>query len=176
MGDFAELIIFLAVVVISLLAGGKKRGKQQQQQRPAVRRPQAMPVRRPPTSTPTPQGSAGMPTRDSLTREILQLLGAELPEEPAPPPPPAPQPREIVALDDYRRDAVSLERAPTEARALDAVELSRRQEHHEFHERYVDAEARAPARRASQYRRITPRTAREAVIWKTIFSPPKALE
>lgn len=176
MGDFAELIVFLAVVLISLLVGGKKRSKQQQ--RPAARRPQARPVRRPQTLSPTPQGTAGAPTRESLAREILQLLGAEVPQESAPPEeePPAPQ-RSYVALDDYRREAISLERAPEEARSLDSVELSRQREHDEFHDRYVDSGAQPqPRRAASRYHRITPRTAREAVIWKTIFSPPKALE
>jgi hypothetical protein len=171
-GDFAELIIFLAVVVISLLAGGKKR---RQQQRPGARRPQPRPVRQPTDLAPTPQGIAGTPTRDSLTREILQLLGAEVEEESAPPPP-TPPPPEPVALDSYRRDAVSLERSPEQARALDSVDLSRKQEHDEFHDRYVDARPEQRARRASRYHRVTPRTAREAVIWKTIFSPPKALE
>jgi hypothetical protein len=164
-GDFAELIIFLAVVVISLLAGGKKR---RQRQHPTARRPQ-------PKLAPTPQGTAGAPTRDSLTREILQILGAEVAEESAPPPPHA-APPEPVALDDYRREAVSLERGPEQARALDSVNLSRKREHEEFHDRYVDASARQQPRRVSRYHRVTPRTAREAVIWKTIFSPPKALE
>ncbi len=172
MGDYAELIIFLAVVVISLLAGGKKR---RQQQRPGARRPEPRPVRRPTDLAPTPQGIAGTPTRDSLTREILQILGAEVEEESAPPPATA-APREPVALDEYRRDAVSLERSPEEPRALDSVNLSRKREHEEFHDRYVDVSAKRQPRRSSRYHRVTPRTAREAVIWKTIFSPPKALE
>ncbi len=191
MGDFIELIIFLAVVFISLLAGGKKRSRSQQRSRPGQppQRPQARPVRRPqpapertrpePRLTPAPKAAAGEPTRHSVAQEILQLLGAQLEEEAAPQvaPPPAPQRREAAALDDYRREAVSLERPPREARGLDTVEPSRKREHAEFHERYVDAAAeQGPRRRASRYHRLTPRTAREAVIWKTIFSPPKALE
>jgi hypothetical protein len=186
-GDFVELIIFLAVVLVAMLAGGKKRGTQQQQRRPPARRPTARPVQRPaPTApdregrkplTPVPTESAGEPTRRSITTEILELLGAQLDEQRSPPlPPPAPA-REAVALDEYRRDAVSLERPSREPRALDSVELSRQREHDEFHDRYIDAQGKPQPRRArSRYHRLTPRTAREAVIWKTIFSPPKAFE
>ena len=193
MGDFVELIIFLAVVLVAMLAGGKKRGQQQQQRRTPSGRPAARPVRRPtPTVpdrerrepeersaplTPVPTESAGEPTRQSVAREILELLGAELEEQRAPPAPPTPPPRDAVALDDYRRDAVSLERPPREPQALDSVELSRQREHDEFHDRYVDVQAEPqPRRPRSRYHRLTPRTAREAVIWKTIISPPKALE
>ncbi len=155
MGDFVELIVFLAVVLVAMLAGGKKRGKQQQQRRPLSGRPPARPVRRatpavpdrewrepedrsaPPTPV-VPTESAGEPTRQSVAREILELLGAQLEEQPAPPAPPTPPPRDAVALDDYRREAVSLERPPREPQALDAVELSRQREHDEFHDRYVD--------------------------------------
>jgi hypothetical protein len=192
-GDFVELIIFLAVVLVAMLAGGKKRGTQQQQRRPPVRRPTARPVQRPDRArpvgewrepgerpaplTPVPTETAGEPTRQSVAREILELLGAQLEEQQAPPEPPTAPPREAVALDDYRRDAVSLERASREQRALDSVELSREREHEEFHDSYVDAPRELQPRRSrSRYHRITPRTAREAVIWKTILSPPKALE
>lgn len=194
MGDFVELIVFLAVVLVAMLAGGKKRGKQQQQRRPLSGRPPARPVRRatpavpdrewrepeersaPPTPV-VPTESAGEPTRQSVAREILELLGAQLEEQPAPPAPPTPPPRDAVALDDYRREAVSLERPPREPQALDSVELSRQREHDEFHDRYVDVQAEPqPRRPRSRYHRLTPRTAREAVIWKTIISPPKALE
>jgi hypothetical protein len=185
-GDFVELIIFLAVVLVAMLAGGKKRGTQAQQRRPPVRRPTARPVRRPAPEatdhewrkplTPVPTESAGEPSRQSITREILELLGAQLEEQRTPPSPP-PEPREATALDDYRREAVSLERAPQEPRALDSVELSRQREHEEFHDRYIEAAAEPQQRRPrSRYHRLTPRTAREAVIWKTIFSPPKAFE
>ena len=193
MGDFVELIIFLAVVLVSLLVGGKKRSQQQQQRRTPSGRPAARPVRRPTPAvpdrerrepeersaplTPVPTASAGEPTRQSVAREILDLLGAELEEQRAPPAPPTPPPRDAVALDDYRRDAVSLERPPREPQALDSVELSRQREHDEFHDRYVDVQAEPqPRRPRSRYHRLTPRTAREAVIWKTIISPPKALE
>lgn len=193
MGDFVELIIFLAVVLVAMLAGGKKRGTQQQQRRRPAPRPTARPVQRrtpaapdgewrepaerPAPLTPVPTESAGEPTRRSITTEILELLGAQLDEQRSPPlPPPAPA-REAVALDEYRRDAVSLERPSREPRALDSVELSRQREHDEFHDRYIDAQGKPQPRRArSRYHRLTPRTAREAVIWKTIFSPPKAFE
>ncbi len=191
MGDFVELIIFLAVVLVAMLAGGKKRGAQQQQRRPPVRRPPARPVQRPDRAAPdgtwrepaerpapmtrVPTDSAGEPTRQSIAKEILELLGAQLEEQQTPAEPPSTPPREAVALDDYRRDAVSLERAPREPQALDSVELSRQREHEEFHDRYVDVPADVRTRRRSRYR-LTPRTAREAVIWKTILSPPKAFE
>jgi hypothetical protein len=124
-----------------------------------------------------PTESAGEPTRQSVAREILELLGAQLEEQQTPPTPPATPPREPVALDDYRREAVSLERPSREPRALDSVALSRQREHEEFHDQYVDKQQEAQTRRPrSRYHRLTPRTAREAVIWKTIFSPPKALE
>ena len=97
-------------------------------------------------------------------------------EERAPPEPPTAPPPQPAALDAYRREAVSLERAPRKARALDSVDVSRKREHDEFHDLYVDAEPKQQPRKKSRYHRVTPRTAREAVVWKTIFSPPKGLE
>jgi hypothetical protein len=63
-----------------------------------------------------------------------------------------------------------------EARPIEVLGPEPSASHREFHERYVDALESGLAARPSIVRRLTPRTAREAVIWKTIFDKPKGLE
>lgn len=166
MEDFVQLIIFLAVIFFGLMMGAGKKKKQQQQQRP--QRPPARPVSQR-TSARAPEGK---PTRQSFAQEMMELLQAQLPE------PPVEKPDLLSALPDRQpREAVSLEVIEEEAKSLETLEPAGGRSHEVFHERYMDQPDSKPKEtRPSRFRRITPRTAREAVIWKTIFSPPKGLE
>jgi len=168
MEDIVQLVIFLAVIFFGLLMGGgkKKRQQQQQQQQRRMRRPPATPLREHSTA-PEPK-----PTRQSFSQEIMDLLQEQLPEpeveEPGPP---------SVLPERQPREAVSLEVVDVEARSLETLEAAGGRSHEVFHERYMDGPVSKPKKsRPSEFRRITPRTAREAVIWSTIFSPPKGLE
>lgn len=84
---------------------------------------------------------------------------------------PTPQPPEA-------KEAVSLERITEEAASLETLKPAGGESHRRFHERYVDAPPppSQPVRPVPRWRRITPNTAKEAVIWRTIFSPPKGLD
>ena len=95
----------------------------------------------------------------------MDLLQAQLPE-------PA-----VEEPERQPREAVSLEVIEEEAQSLETLEPAGGRSHRVFHERYMEQpESKPKESRPSRFRRITPRTAREAVIWKTIFSPPKGLE
>ncbi len=174
MGDFVELIIFLAVVFFSLLAGGSKKKKQQgQQQRRQLpqRQPQQpveQPVQRrvPPRSEPAREALAeptGPGERHNLAQQIFDMLSEQLPEvtraEASPPEPPQP---------------VTLEEVDVQPQSLESLEPDRAASHERFHERYV--EDSKPARVLRREGRFSPANAREAVIWKAIFSPPKGME
>ncbi len=85
---------------------------------------------------------------------------------------PTPEPPEA-------KEPASLERIEEEATSLETLEPAGRESHRRFHERYVDKPPPPPSqpvRPVPRWRRITPNTAREAVIWRTIFSPPKGLD
>ncbi len=168
MEDIVQLIIFLAVIFFGLMMGAGKKKKQQQQQRPQRPRPPAGPVRQDATA----QVPERKPTRQSFAQEMMELLQAQLPE------PPVEKPDLLSALPDRQpREAVSLEVMEEEAQSLETLEAAGGRSHEVFHERYMDQPDSKPKEmRPSRFRRITPRTAREAVIWKTIFSPPKGLE
>lgn len=168
MEDIVKLVIFLAVIFFGLMMGAGKKKKQQQQQRPQRPRPPAGPVRQDATA----QVPEGKPTRQSFAQEMMELLQAQLPE------PPVEKPDLLSALPDRQpREAVSLEVIEEEAKSLETLEPAGGRSHEVFHERYMDQPDSKPKEtRPSRFRRITPRTAREAVIWKTIFSPPKGLE
>jgi len=166
MDDIVQLVIFLAVIFFGLLMGGGKKKRQQQQRR----------MQRPPATTPRERATARapepQPTRQSFAQEIMDLLQTQLPEaeveEPGLP---------SVLPERQPREAVSLEVIEEEARSLETLEPAGGKSHRVFHERYVDApESKPKESRPSRFRLITPRTAREAVIWRTIFSPPKGLE
>jgi hypothetical protein len=166
-GDFIELLIFLAVVFFSLLAGGAKK------RRTGTGRAASSPPRppRPPQTRPTQVPREALPEapspREGVARELLELLGAQLPEPVAEPqveepPPPFPE-------------AVSLERTDFKAESLESLQPAGDKDHDLFHQRYVDApqEPAKPETPRAHFRRLTPKTARQAVIWKTILSPPK---
>ena len=159
MEDIVQLVIFLAVIFFGLMMGAGKK-KKQQQQRPA-QRPPAKPV----PERATAQVPEGKPTRQSFAQEIMDLLQAQLPE-------PA-----VEEPERQPREAVSLEVIEEEAKSLETLEPAGGRSHRVFHERYMEQPDSKPKEtRPSRFRRITPRTAREAVIWRTIFSPPKGLE
>ena len=159
MEDIVQLVIFLAVIFFGLMMGAGKK-KRQQQQRPAQR----------PPARPVPERAAarapeGKPARQRFAQEIMDLLQAQLPE-------PA-----VEEPERQPREAVSLEVIEEEAQSLETLEPAGGRSHQVFHERYMEQpESKPKESRPSRFRRITPRTAREAVIWRTIFSPPKGLE
>jgi len=164
--DFVQLIIFLAVIFFGLMMGAGKKKKQQQQQR--AQRPPARPV----SQGATARAPEGKPTRQSFAQEIMDLLQAQLPD------PAVEEPGLPAALPERApREAISLEVIEEEARSLETLEAAGGRSHEVFHERYMDQPEPEPKEtRPSRFRRINPRTAREAVIWRTIFSPPKGLE
>ena len=166
MEDIVQLVIFLAVIFFGLMMGAGKKKKQQQQQRP--QRPPARPV----SQGATARAPEGKPTRQSFAQEIMDLLQAQLPE------PAVEEPGLPAALPErVPREAISLEVIEEEARSLETLEAAGGRSHEVFHERYMDQPEPVPKEtRPSRFRRINPRTAREAVIWRTIFSPPKGLE
>ncbi len=164
MDDIVQLIIFLAIVFFSLMVGGSKKKRQQQQRRAQRSRHPAQSV----GEGTGAQAPERMAERKPFAQEILDLLQAQLPEPPAEEHAPPERPlREAVALDAFVREAKSLE----------TLEAAGGKSHEVFHERYMDGPvSESKKSRPSQFRRINPRTAREAVIWSTIFSPPKGLE
>jgi hypothetical protein len=164
MEDLVSLLIFGAVFIFSLLAGGKK--KRAQQQRPPVRpQPRAAVEQRRSTAQ---SATAATPTRQpkpggeppELVEGLLDLLRGRIPLETRTPQV-EPEPR--VDIDD---EAQSLMEVPDRA-----------QEHQEFHDKYVEHSVPATVtwRPRSRYR-LTPKTAREAVVWTAIFTKPKGLE
>jgi hypothetical protein len=184
MDDLVSLLIFLGVFIFSLLAGGKKR--KAQQQRPPTRarpptaagprerqvpaterltsRPEALATERP-ASRPvgaTPRGDQGTASNEpkDMVEGLLDLLRGRIPIEM--PPKPVEQPE--ILVDD-------------EAQSLEELRPDREREHREFHEKYValSTPARVTSRPRSRYR-LTPKTAREAVVWTAIFTKPKGLE
>ena len=167
MEDIVQLVIFLAVIFFGLLMGGSKKKRQQQQRR--TQRPPATPVREP---TPAARAPERQPTRQSFAQEIMDLLQAQLPE------PEVEKPGLPSVLPERQpREAVSLEVIEEEARSLETLEAAGGRSHRVFHERYMDGPESTPKEsRPSRFRRINPQTARDAVIWRTIFSPPKGLE
>jgi hypothetical protein len=62
-----------------------------------------------------------------------------------------------------------------EAASLETLEPMGEPSHRAFHERYIDEPAESVPRARHRYR-LTPTTAREAVIWTAIFSHPKGME
>jgi hypothetical protein len=115
-----------------------------------------------------PEVADGAASEPSL-QDLLAVLQGRVPEPATPreePPPPEPEQREAVSLDDFRR----------EQRTLETLEPAGGASHVEFHERYLSDEPEAVQRRPSRFRRVSPRSAREAIIWKTIFETPKGME
>ncbi len=190
MGDFIELLIFLAVVFFTLLAGGRKKraGTGAQAGRPPRPRPrpETRPTRErrewdPPRTEPGAIGAPSrgapperrpaepqpLPTREGLTRDILELLGAQLPE-------PAVE-TQLEAAPPWAAEAQSPRQVDIEAQSLESLEAAGGRDHDLFHKRYVDAPQEPTERETprASLRRLTPKTARQAVIWKTILSPPK---
>ena len=167
MADLFELLIFLGVVFLSLLASGKRKKKPGAQARPpTARRPEAR------ASTPAsrpPQPAAERPAVETASRQagvedLLDILRGRLPmPEPATRPTPQPVPEDI---DD---EAVSLE----------DVNFDRATAHRDFHDKYVADSSPITERPRQEPRhkyRLTPRTAREAVVWTAIFTRPKGME
>jgi len=164
MEDLVSLLIFAAVFIFSLLAGGKK--KRAKGKRPPVRpQPQAAVRESPRTAQPT---MAAAPTREpkpggepqEMVEGLLDLLRGRIPIEARTP---QAEPEARVDIDD---EAQSLMGAPDRA-----------QEHREFHNKYVEhsVPATVTSRPQSRYR-LTPKTAREAVVWTAIFTKPKGME
>jgi hypothetical protein len=167
MADLFELLIFLGVVFLSLLASGKKKKKPGAQAQPqATGRAQARPTAR--TSRPLPQAAAqrtaaDAPSRQAGVEDLLDILRGRLPM-----PEPAARATPQAVPEDIDDEAVSLE----------DVDFDRATAHETFHDKYVEEPSPiVTSRRESRHKyRLTPRTAREAVVWTAIFTRPKGLE
>lgn len=163
MDELVSLLIFAGVFIFSLLAGGKK--KAQGKRPPARPRPRATVKQTPrpaqPVAAASPPGQpkpAGEP--QEMVEGLLDLLRGRIPiEVRAPEAATEPLPR----IDDEAR---SLEEPP-----------DREREHREFHDKYVERSVPATVTPRPQSRyRLTPKTAREAVVWTAIFTKPKGME
>ncbi len=62
-----------------------------------------------------------------------------------------------------------------EAVSLETLEAAGTTSHERFHEKYMDQEPEPKPTSIRHRYGLTPRTAREAVIWATIFSKPKGM-
>jgi hypothetical protein len=177
--DLVQFALFVGFILIWLLGTGKKKKTQRPQQGPQQKRPQVR-------AQPRPTASAGAPTTRSRV--------------PAPQPPPPAARRQPETLADLLRDALKGElpdvtRVPEpepepyefgapaaevfteEAASLETLEATGEASHKTFHERYPDVPVADPsARRARHLYRLTPKTARDAMIWTAIFSQPKGME
>ena len=161
MEDLVQFGVLIFVLVVWLLGGSKKRTQRPPAPRPPAPRPQGAPPReRPrPLAAPAPQARR---QPESLA-EILDLLRGEML-------PPEPERYELPEEPD------AAETAPEDLRPLESTDALDAATHERFHERFVDAEpVGAPLSRVRRYR-LTPRTARDAVVWTAIFSRPKGLE
>lgn len=166
MEDLVQFGVLIFFLVVWLLGGSKKRTHHPpaQRPRPELRRPrgEAAPPREtyagpgaasPPPAQPQPEGLAA----------ILDLLRGELT-------PPQPE-RYPLPTEPHAEEVVPEELRPLES--TDAVDAGT---HEAFHERFVDGEGfAAPVTRARRYL-LTPKTARDAVVWAAIVSRPKGLE
>jgi hypothetical protein len=178
--DLVQFALFLGFILIWLLGTGKKKKTQRPQQRPQQKRPQVQTQRRPDPSSAraptTPRSRAPAQQPPSATRQqpetladlLRDVLKGELPDATrVPEPEPEPEPYEFGAPEP--------EVFTEEAASLETLEPTGEPSHRVFHERYVDVPAVSAPRARHRYR-LTPTTAREAVIWTAIFSHPKGME
>ncbi len=163
MDDLIQLLVFVAVVFFSLLAGGKKRGQKRRPPRPA--RPHPVEPRELPSAPRVRARSEGPAPRAQVAEDLLEILSGRVPES-------------LRAVEARaRRRVPAPPEVDDEAQSLESLEEEGSAAHQRFHERYVDQHA-VPTTTSGPRgaRRITPSTAREAVIWRTIISPPKSME
>jgi hypothetical protein len=154
--DLFGIIVFIVIILLSTLGKRKPKPGSGQAARGAART-------RPPARTPTPHGTRTpaqpleAPARPQQgLAGFLELLQGQLEARP---------PEYATEVPDE----IAIEPSFPEAQPLDAAS------HKEFHDRYVDEER--PERITAWHRyHLTPQTARDAVIWTTIFSKPKGLE
>jgi hypothetical protein len=105
---------------------------------------------------------AGAPAqRQEGLEAILDLLRGESPSPPKPEPV-TDAPQSAAEIDD-------------EARPLETLTPLGEASHRRFHEKYIEPDLTHTPVKRSRYR-LTPKTARDAVVWTAIFSPPKGYE
>jgi hypothetical protein len=180
--DLVQFALFVGFILIWLLGTGKKkktqRPQQGPQQRPQQKRPQVRAQPRPTASAGAPTTRARVPAQqpppaarrqpETLTDLLRDVLQGELPDVTRVPEP-EPEP--------YEFGAPEAEVFTEEAASLETLEPTGETSHRTFHERYIDVPvADTSARRARHRYRLTPKTARDAVIWTAIFSQPKGME
>lgn len=159
MDELFQLVIFIAILALGLLSSRKKK-------QPRTRGTPSAGRRAPAASTATARGRPreAPPTvrRTRLEETLLELLGQQ-----------ALQPEPHPEVEASSMETVS----EPEARSLEALEISSEARHAEFHDRYM--EPVAPPRAAPALgKRLTmsPKSIREAVIWKAVLGPPKGLD
>lgn len=170
-GELFQIVIFLLIILSALFGAGRKKKERPSRTPPARhRRPPREPAPRRVERRPEPAGEADW--LEAL-REQLEIAAGRAPAPPQPPAPPseARAPREERPLEEIR---------PVEARSLETLEPAGEESHRRLHARLlaqpVEFPAAGPMRRGYRLPIITPRTAREAVVWREVFGPPKALE
>jgi hypothetical protein len=153
MEDLVQVLVILAIILFSILSGAGK--KKRAQARPPVGRPQPRPAV--PQARPVEAASAG-DGQTEVMEGLLDLLRGRVPlEVPAPlPEPPPPADEEAVSLEDLEPDMAA--------------------SHQAFQDKYVTPAQPPPTvpRRVSRYR-LTPKTARDAIVWSEIFGKPKGM-
>jgi len=164
MDGLLEVLVVAGVFFLLSALGGKR--KPQTRPGPDARRPQVparprpqMPApRRAAGRAPGPPAARGEPA--TLTEALFAVLRGEVPET-APPPP--------------RGEFIP---EGPEAVSLETLEPAGEASHARFEAKYVDHPSTFEVhgkRRACRVH-LTPKTAREAVVWTAIFSPPKGLQ
>jgi hypothetical protein len=164
--DLIQVAVIVAILLVSLLGGGKKRKRAQAQRQAQTRARPTPPPQSQRTTRPRAQPAGKQqvePQRQQGFEAILDLLRGELPSALEPKPPPQDlSPAVAESVDD-------------EARPVETLKPLDEESHAAFHERYVERGPEARPVRVKRYR-LTPKTAREAVVWTAIFSPPKGYE
>ncbi|MDH3290020.1 MAG: hypothetical protein OEO20_12785 [Gemmatimonadota bacterium] len=178
MEDLVQFAIFVGFILIWLLGTGKKKKTQRPQQRPQQKSPQVRAQPRPTAAAGAPTTRSRVPTQrppptaqrqpETLADLLRDVLKGELPDVTRVPEP-EPEP--------YEFGAPEAEVFTEEAASLETLEATGEASHKTFHERYPDVPVADPsARRARHLYRLTPKTARDAMIWTAIFSQPKGME
>lgn len=162
--DLVTLLIFVAFILWGVTAGSRKKQRRAPPGTPPLQR---IPPQERSELRGRLTGTGSRPQGD-LASELYDLLRGQLPSEP---PPVAGVPAEPPAVPTSHPPPMP---AASEAVSLETLEPDWDKAEAEFHRKYVDRKPGAePAKPTRRLRQVTPHTAREAVIWMTIFDRPK---
>lgn len=187
--DLIQLLILAGVGLAWLLGGGKtkKRPPEPRPRRPAPR-PAPRPARtvqrhQPPTTVVVRPEVPRRQPADTMAEEIYRILSGEVEQRERE------ESLEILDAAEESLEIVREEAAPTrrtlekiheaEAYSLETLEPAGEESHKRFHEKYatpsLPAQPAQPAEPTRRYRlTVSPKTLREAMVWREVLGPPKA--